>query len=126
MYGALGIVLVGRVILLELRERSAKIIRAAPFVRPFFQKIIEWQEWIDWNVSGLPWHEWMEEDRVHQRCQDQFETSPWTFMRTQKEEILKETKLEFVRRLWQRKRGGAQIDDVEGGVGNPGLTVNEV
>ena len=126
MYGALGIVLVGRVILLELRERSAKIVRAAPFVRPFFQKIIEWQEWIDWNVSGLPWHEWMEEDRVHQRRQDQFETSPWTFMRTQKEEVLKETKLEFVRRLWQRRRGGEQIEDVEGGVGNPGLTVNEV
>ena len=98
-YASLGIVLAGRVLLLELRERSATIVSSIPPSRPAFDALVRLGSYINFNLSGMKGSEW---DEV-QRSQD-LKQHAWSFMRPIEEATeAKESKLETVQRLWRRR-----------------------
>jgi len=97
LYAVLGAVLLGRVLYLELRERSLAIASKVKFTQPLFEQVREFEEFVRWNVSG----------GTLETSAESSPLDPWTFARpivVDKDAANAETKVELVQRLWRRNR----------------------
>ena len=114
LFAGLGAVLIGRVIYLELRERSLVIARKLKFTQPLFQQVRTFEEFVRWNASG----------GTLETSAEASPADPWTFARPvvmDGDEENAETKVELMRRLWQRQhatggradQGGSSAADVD-------------
>ena len=120
MYVSLFAVLLGRIVYLELRERSAHVVRFAAVTKKCFVSIVQFEEWLRWNFSNgtaIPSPEGDASD-------------PWSFRRpliTHARAEKNETKKELARRLLRRAQAKVKRFRRDGGVepGDPSQVVVE-